>query len=224
MDHVGGLGYWASQRFLNSMGPARVIVPEAIADDVVGLLAVHARLEGGRPYDVEVVPAAEGSVLQLRRDLDLEPFATDHWVPTLGSLLVWRRRRLRAELVGRSHREIAAMRARGEQVSEEHRVDLLAYCADTGPGLFSQHGGVLGAEVVLLECSFFKPADRDRARRFGHLHLDDLLALAPELRCRHLILLHGSRRHRLPEIESMLEEHLQPKLDCSLHHLMVDWE
>ena len=26
-----------------------------------------------------------------------------------------------------------------------------------------------GAEVVLVECSFFRPADRERAARFGHL-------------------------------------------------------
>ena len=85
LDHLGGLGYWASQRFLNSMPPATLLVPSAIEDDIRSLLANFARLEGGRPYEVEIIPVADGSTHQLRRDMDLTFFATDHWVPTLGT-------------------------------------------------------------------------------------------------------------------------------------------
>jgi ribonuclease BN (tRNA processing enzyme) len=87
------------------------------------------------------------------------------------------------------------------QVTDERRVALLAYCADSGPGLFASCPGVLAAEVVLVECSFFRPADRDRAVRYGHMHLDDLLAVTDRLACRHLVLLHASRRQRLREVE-----------------------
>jgi hypothetical protein len=38
------------------------------------------------------------------------------------------------------------------------------------------------------------------------------------------VLLHGSRRHRLREIEELLARRLAPELGCALHHLMVDWE
>ena len=58
LDHLGGLGYWASQRYLNSMPPAVVIVPEPIEDEIRSLLANLARLEGGQPYQVTVVPAS----------------------------------------------------------------------------------------------------------------------------------------------------------------------
>jgi hypothetical protein len=38
------------------------------------------------------------------------------------------------------------------------------------------------------------------------------------------VLLHGSRRERLPDIEAALASELEPRLTCALHHLMVDWE
>jgi ribonuclease Z len=224
MDHVGGLGYWASQRFLHAMGPGTVLAPRQITAELERLLELYARLEGGRPYDVQVVPVADGCTHALRPDLDLQLVATDHWVPTLGSLLRWRRRRLLPRLRGLPPRQIAARRAAGERVSLEQQVTVLAYCADTGPDLFDRHPHVLAAEVVLLECSFYERADRDRARRYGHLHLDDVLALGPRLSCRHLVLLHGSRRHRLRDIEGRIDEHLRPELECSVHHLMIDWE
>ena len=47
MDHVGGLGYWASQRYLNAMGPATLIAPADIIEQLDKLLELHAELEGG---------------------------------------------------------------------------------------------------------------------------------------------------------------------------------
>jgi ribonuclease BN (tRNA processing enzyme) len=224
VDHLGALGYWASQRLLNSMGPATLVVPQAIADAVDRLLRVHAELEGGRPYPVEVVAVADGHRHRLRRDLELCFFATDHWVPTLGTRLEWSKSRLRDELSGLDGTEIARRRRAGETVSEEQRIALVSYCADSGPQLLEQRSEVLGSEVVLLECSFFRPADRDRAERYGHLHFEDLISAADRFSCRHLVLLHASRRHRLREVEGILDERLRPALQCQLHHLNVDWD
>jgi ribonuclease Z len=224
MDHLGGIAYWASQRQLQSMGPARLIVPREIAPGVEELLAVHARLEGGRPYDVELLPVGAGDVRTLRRDMELAFFATDHWVPTLGSRLVWRRHHLLPALADLPGEEIARRRHAGETVTEELTTDLLAYCADCGPGVFATGPEVLSSEVLLIECSFFRPVDRERAATFGHMHIDDLLPQVEHLGCRHLVILHPSRRHRLREVERILDERLRPVLGCTLHHLMVDWD
>lgn len=224
MDHLGGIAYWASQRHLQSMGPARLIVPREIAPGVEELLEIHARLEGGRPYDVELLSVGAGDVRTLRRDMELAFFATDHWVPTLGSRLVWRRHHLQPALADLTGEEIARRRRAGEIVTEELTTDLLAYCADCGPGVFAAGPEVLSSEVLLIECSFYRPVDRERAAKFGHMHIDDLLPQVERLGCRHLVILHPSRRHRLREVERILDERLRPVLDCTLHHLMVDWE
>lgn len=222
-DHLGGLAYWASQRFLNTMGRGILLAPEAIADDLIALLELHARLEGGRPYQVEVVRLRDGERHKLRPDMILVPFGTDHWVPTLGARLLWRKHRLRRELAGLPRDEIARRARAGEPVRESVETALLAYCADTGPGLFSGHPEALDAEVVLLECSFFRASDRERARSFGHLHVDDLAEVADRLRCRHLVLLHASRRHRLRDVEEYLDA-LRPHIEARLDHLVVDWD
>lgn len=223
-DHLGGLAYWASQRQLQSMGPARLLAPSAIASGIDDLLAVHAHLEGGDHYDVEVVGVNAGARYPLRRDIDLVFFPTDHWVPTLGSRILWRRQHLLPRFTGLPGEEIARRRSEGETVTEEIEANLLAYCADCGPGVLEDRPEALAAEVLLIECSFYRPADRDRAARFGHMHLEDLLHAIDRIRCQHLVLLHASRRHRLREVEKILAERLSPLLDCSLHNLMVDWD
>lgn len=224
MDHLAGLGYWASQRFLNSMGPATLLAPAAIAAEIEALLQLYSRLEGGHPYQVAAIAVEDGSHHSLRRDLELSFFATDHWVPTLGVALVWTTQRLRPELAGLPSAEIAARRLTGEEVTAPHRVPVLTYCADTGVGVLRNRPTVLAAEVVLLECSFFKPADRARAATYGHLHLEDLLDHVGDLQCRHLVILHASRRHRVREVEELLERDLKPRLAATLHHLILDWD
>jgi ribonuclease Z len=224
VDHLGGVAYWASQRQLQSMGPARLLAPRAIAPGIEELLGTHARLEGGQPYEVEVVAAEAGERYSMRPDFDLVFFPTDHWVPTLGSRLVWRRHRLLPEFADLPGEEIARRRSTGEIVTEEIEANLLAYCADCGPGVLEDHPQALAAEVLLIECSFYRAGDRERAARYGHMHLEDLLAAIDRLSCRHLVLLHPSRRHRLREVEKILDERLRPLLDCSLHHLMIDWD
>ena len=224
VDHLGGIAYWASQRQLQSMGTARLLAPRAIAPGIEELLATHARLEGGEPYEIEVVAVNAGERHPLRRDIDLVFFATDHWVPTLGSRLLWRRHHLLPDLADLSGEEIAHRRRSGEIVTEEIETNILAYCADCGPGVLEHQPEALAAEVLLIECSFYRPGDRERATRYGHMHLEDLLESIDRFGCRHLVLLHASRRHRLREVEAILDERLRPLLDCSLHHLMIDWD
>ncbi len=224
LDHAGALGYWLSQRFLNALPAATLLVPVEVASEVQQLVALHARLEGGRPYAVEIVAVADQSRHRLRADVDMTFFATDHWVPTLGAALLARRRRLRPELAGLPREEIVRRRLRGEEVSLEEHGTLLAYCADTGPSLLDHRPDLLAAEVLLLECSFVRSTDRDRARQYGHLHLDDLVSRADRLRCRHLVLLHGSRRDRLRDIEAEIAARLAPLLEGTVDHLMVDWD
>jgi ribonuclease Z len=224
VDHLGGIAYWASQRQLQSMGPARLLAPRAIVPGIEELLAAHARLEGGKPYEVEIISVDAGERFPHRRDFDLVFFPTDHWVPTLGSRIVWRRRHLLPEFADLPGDEIARRRNAGETVTEEIEANLLAYCADCGPGVLESQAQALAAEVLLIECSFYRPGDRERAARYGHMHLEDLLASIDRLHCRHLVVLHASRRHRLREVEKILDERLRPRLDCSLHHLIIDWD
>jgi len=223
LDHAGGLPHWASQRYLNAMGHGTVLAPAAIAEGVGGLLEICARLEGGRPYDVEVRAVEAGDRVPLKTGIHLVPFATDHWVPTLGCQLILTRHHLLPELAELPQEEIARRRKGGEPVTRAVEIPILAYCADTGPGIFESSPGIFDSEVVLLECSFYRPQDRERAREYGHLHLEELLEAAPSLGCRHLVILHPSRRIRIREAAALLEERLAPLVDGELHHLMLDW-
>jgi ribonuclease Z len=224
MDHVLGLPAWASQRQLNGIPGGTIYTPGSLASQVSDLLAVCARLEGGRPYDVKVQPVAPGDVLPLRRGFFLRFLATSHWVETLGCCVEWVRLRLRPEFVGLGVEELRRERQAGKTITEDVRTSLLAYLADTGPEVFTEHAWLTDVEVLVVECTFLRPTDRERARRFGHMHLDDLVELAPRLANRHLVLTHLSRRHRLGPGARTIKNALGGLLRPQLHLFNTEWE
>ena len=224
MDHVLGLPAWASQRQLNGMPGGKAYVPSSLAGGVRDLLAICAALEGGKPYDIEVIPVEAGRTVALRPGFDLRFFATSHWVETLGCCVEWVRRRLRPDLAGTDAAELQRRHGAGETITEEVRTSLLAYLADTGPEVFADQPFLAEVEVLVVECTFLRPADRERARRFGHLHLDDLTEIAPRLRNRHLVLTHLSRRHRLGPGARIIRKALATGLAPALHLFNVEWE
>ena len=224
MDHVLGLPAWASQRQLNGMPGGTVYAPASLAEGVRDLLSTCARLEGGKPYDVEVVAVVPGQTVELRRGFALSFFATSHWVDTLGCSLEWVRHRLLPEFAGLGGEELRRRQERGETITEDVRTSLFAYLADTGPEVFAAQPFLAGVEVLTVECTFLRPSDRERARRFGHMHLDDLVALAPTLENRHLVLTHLSRRHRLGPGASAIRKALGGVLRPELHLFNVEWD
>lgn len=223
LDHLLGVLAWASQRHLQRMGSGEILAPASVVPGLRDLLEQAAALEGGEPYDVTVTPVRAGDVVRVHRDFSLELFPTSHWVETLGCRLMWTRRRIRPELEGCAPDELRALRDRGETVTHEVSTPVLAYLADTGPEVFDAVPGLAEVEVLVTECTFLRPSDRERARRFGHTHLDDIVELAPRLGCRHLVLTHLSRRHRLRDGARKIGEALAGRLTGSLHLLNVEW-
>ena len=224
LDHLLGLPFWASQRKLQGIPGGVAHVPASLVEDVGALLALTARLEGGSPYDVGLCGVMPGDTVPVRPGFELGFFRTSHWVDTLGCRLDWLRRRLRPEYADLPAGELRQRRAAGVEITEVVRTPLVAYLADTGPGVFDDVPSLADVEVLIVECTFLDARDRDRAQQFGHMHLDDVAGLAPRLRNRHLVLTHLSRRHRLADGERLIRRTLAPGLSPELHLMSVEWE
>ncbi len=224
LDHLLGVPAWASQRQLQGMRPGRVLCPASLCAPVQRLLELCATLEGGSPYGVQVIPVHAGDRIELRRDLRLAFFATSHWVETLGSAVEWTRRHLRPDLAVAAPDELQRLRAQGVEITTEQRTLLLAYAADSGPEVLEREPWLKDVEVLILECTFLRPDERERATRFGHTNLADLVELAPGLRNRHLVLTHLSRRHRLAPGARAIRSALAGRFTGTLHLLNKEWE
>lgn len=207
LDHALGVPYVLSQRTLHRFQSTRVLCPEEMAGDLTDLVEAAARLEGV-DYQYEVVGLAPGDRVPVGKNLAIETFGTDHVIPTLGFTLLRTRHHLRPELADRSPDELAELRRRGERISVATEDRALAYCGDTGAGVFDRVPELFRARVLLIECTFLSDKLRRRSRRYKHLHFEDLVQRSEEFENEALVLHHLSRRHRLEDLRRAVEERL----------------
>jgi ribonuclease Z len=186
------------------MPPAQVFAPEEAVPDLEAWLAISQRLESV-DYGVHVTPAVPGQQVLLRNDLSVRFLAGRHRVPTVGYLFSEVRRKLADDLVGRPGEEIAALREQGREVTRREEIPLLAYPGDCGAEIFDAVPELFRAKVLLIECSFVGADDRDRARKYAHIHLDDIIDRAASFENEAIVLTHFSMRYRPEEILEALD-------------------
>ncbi|HLN57455.1 MAG TPA: MBL fold metallo-hydrolase [Thermoanaerobaculia bacterium] len=204
LDHAAGLAHHASRRRLDGMSAARVFAPEEVVPDLEAWLTFSQRLEKV-DYGLHVTPATPGASFRLRNDLELKILPGRHRVPTVGYLFSEIKHKLRDEFLGLPGERIAALRAQGVEVTRRQEIALLAYPGDCAPAIFDAAPEIFLARVLLIECSFVLPEDRERARTYAHLHLDDLVERASEFRNEAIVLTHFSQRYPVEEIRRALQ-------------------
>jgi len=209
LDHIAGLAHFASRRRLQELPAARVFVPAEAAGPVAKWIEACETLENIE-YRLEIVPSRPGDRVQLRNDLELTVLPGRHRVPTVGYLFSEVRQKLRDEFAGLSGEEIARLRAEGTAVTRREEVPLLAYPGDCGAEIFDAAPQILSARLLLLECSFLLPEDRERAREYAHIHVDDLVERAALFRNEAVVLTHFSQRYRPEEIREALRSLPEP--------------
>ncbi len=217
LDHALGVPFLLSLRSMQGAGETRVHCPRAAAGPLRALVEAAAALEN-RSYRYRIVPLDPGDRVDLPQELAVEAFATDHVVPSLGYLLIRRKRRLAPAYRGLPGERIAELRRGGAEVAAVEEAPWLAYCGDTGAGVFAAEPRLFDVPVLLLECTFLGDRLRDRGDRYGHLHLEDLVERERSFRNEAVVLHHLSRRHRPEELAREIADRL-PALAPRVHLL-----
>ncbi len=207
IDHLGGIAHHVGMRDLWKMTPPTYVIPAEYEADFNALLEVWRRLDRSN-LPCRVVPIRPGEEHSLGKGRFVRAFRAVHRVPTLGYALIRRRHRLRDDLVGQPGAEIAARRRAGEEVSTPVDEIEVAFCGDTTVDVL-RNVEVRTARLLILECTF-PAADVpvEKARRSGHVHLDELLPRFGELENQAILLTHFSSRYSAAHLVDLLDRRL----------------
>jgi ribonuclease Z len=219
MDHIGGLAYWCSQRNFQGMGPGTIVCDKRIEDDVRTMMNGFHKLERQQtPY--ELITLEEGDELQIKNNIYLRPFHTEHTCPSTGYTIVEKRTKLKPELVGLPQEKIKELRQRGEEIVNHFEVPLIAYTGDTLPGPHLLRDDVMNAQVIITECTFFEKDHKARAKTGMHMHVSDIAEWLKVAQCEHMVICHVSRRTHLGQARKALVEVAGKELSEKVHFLM----
>ena len=209
MDHSAGIAYYYSQRHFQGMDVGTIVCHPAIEQAIHNVMRAWVDLEAQRtPY--KVVPLEPDKELQLKNNLFLRAFATNHTVPSLGFIAVERRSKLKPEFCrpppGRTRR---TQEDAGDHADHGHPAGLLHRRHGLGPHFDRQD--VLNAKVLVTECTFLEPEHRSRAAVGKHLHLDDIVELLARSKAEAVVLTHLSRRTNMGAARKYIDDAIKPE-------------
>lgn len=211
-DHVGALAQHVAQRGLRGLPPATYVVPPGLADDLEDLLRVWRRMDGGS-LEATIATCAPGEEWPLRKDLIARPFRTRHRVVSQGYVIEELRGRLAPEFEGATPETIRDARLAGAEVTRATRISIVAVTGDTTIDGLLENEDAMCARRLVMEATFLDDRiSRKGARERGHVHLDDVAAIADRLECEELLLNHVSPRHSRDEAERLVRERLPEDL------------
>lgn len=213
LDHVSGLAGLLNIRGLVGGRRATIHLPAEIEGPVRDLLRAHTALARAE-LDVELVPMRPGDERPIGNSVFVRAFQTHHPVPSLGYQFVRRVSKLRPEHHGKAPEEIARLRKQGGPglFDEQERLEL-AYATDTLSRVLETEASLLESRVLVLECSFVDSTRSvEDARRKFHLHLDELVELAPRFNNEALVLMHFGQAASPERVREAVQRRLPPGL------------
>jgi len=216
LDHVAALPVYIARRRMMKMEPPTIYLPESTLEGVQQMLRAFSRLDRGR-LPCELVGLCPGQEIELSRELVVTTLETKHTVPSLGYIVWERRQKLKSQYTDLSSDQIRDLRLSGKNVTEEKRMPLVAYLGDSAPEGLDNCPEMYEAQMLILELTFIAPDHRrEKIRKMGHIHIDDLVERKDRFHNEVVIASHFSTRYNARQIRVLVDRILPDMLDGRL--------
>lgn len=209
LDHSSGIAYHISQRSLRNLPGCTVYTPESLVEPLNQILQLWSGIEGF-PFNYEIIGIQPGEQIQLQGNYSVQAFPAVHRVESLGYVIQEKRKRLKKEFQSLSGAEIADLKKKDPNIFYEVEVPLIAFSGDTTIEFVLNHPHVQQSKILFLECTYIdEKRPVERARKWGHTHLDEIAQNAEAFReLKRLFLIHFSPRYRKKEVFDALKTKL----------------
>jgi ribonuclease Z len=216
-DHLGGLPYLVSQRHLARLGPPTVHMPEEIVAPMRRIFDAWAEIEDFE-LDVNLVGHGPEDVVDLGQGLAARSVRAVHRVPTLSWIIERTTQKLRPELQGLPGEALRRRRLAGEAITTPHVAAVLGVTGDTQIELLQEDRRLARCAVLVHEVtSWDDRRDVDETRKWGHTHLEEIVAHAEAFEGEALVLVHRSPRHTKAEAEAIVRARFPSSVRDRVH-------
>ncbi|KAI4308421.1 hypothetical protein L6164_031499 [Bauhinia variegata] len=217
LDHIGGLPMYIASRGLYNLKPPTVFVPPSIKEDVEELLDIH-RTMGQVELNVELVALDIGETYEMRSNLVVRPFRTQHVIPSQGYVVYSVRKKLKKQYSHLKGKQIEKLKKSGVEITDVILAPEVAFTGDTTPEfmLDPRNADALRAKVLITEATFLDESfSVDHARQHGHTHISEIIENVQWIRNKAVLLTHFSSRYSLEDIRQAVSK-LQSKLSAKV--------
>ena len=196
LDHAAGIPYYISQRSLQKLKAPNIYVNESMYENTKKILQLYSEIEGFE-YSYNLVSTTQNKE---------------------GYTIFERVKKLLPEFLNLSGNEIVEQKNKGTNLTEDKETPLVSFSGDTQIEYILDHKEVRESKILFLECTYVdKDRDVERARMWGHTHLDEIFAHAKEFKNEKIVLIHFSKRYQNSFIKNIVRKKTPDILKGRLH-------
>lgn len=217
LDHIGGLPMYVASRGLYNLPPPTVFVPPSIKNDVEKLFELH-RAMGRVELNLDLVALDVGDTYEMRNNLVVRAFRTQHVIPSQGYVIYSVRNKLKMKFTQMKGRQIEKLKKSGVEITDVILSPEVAFTGDTTSDymLDPRNADALRAKVLITEATFLDEGiSIEHARQHGHTHLFEIIEHAQWIRNKAVLLTHFSSRYNIEEIRQAVSK-LQSKVSAKV--------
>jgi ribonuclease Z len=206
LDHAAAIPYLISQKNLNNQKLARFYMPPELVAPLGQIIQLWQSIERHN-YQFDFRPIEANVEVELNQQFFVKAFKAHHRVPARGYTLFQRRKHLKAEFLGLAKPELVTLKAKGTPVDEVTDTPLMSFSGDSQLEFLWEHDWITQSKYLLIETTYLdERRSRAQAREWGHIHLDELIEVLPQIQSEKIVLMHISSRYGDHEAQKIIEQ------------------
>lgn len=209
LDHSAGLPYYLSQRSLRNLSVAEIYCPPEIVEPLDQILKLWNQIEGFQTK-YKITPNNYNELYPLSKTTYIKAIRSIHRVPSNGYVILERKQKLKEEFIHLKGPEIVELKNKNVDLFYEKEQPLICFSGDTQIEFVLDNQIVQDSKILFLECTYIcNDRPIERARKWGHIHLQEIAQNAEAFRnTERLFLIHFSPRYSKSEIFSWINKTL----------------
>lgn len=208
MDHAGGVPYIISQKALAHTSAAEFYMPHSLVAPLNKIIQTWSEIEG-HPYEAHLVGVDDESLIPIKPNYYVRPFQSKHRIDSLGYTLFSEQKSLRTDLIGLNKNELIQLKNQGSQIHDITHTPLVTYCGDSQIEFLDAKPWVRKSKILICECTYLDERKSiDHARKWGHIHLDELIPELADIHSEKILIAHISSRYSTEEAKNLIKKRI----------------
>lgn len=210
MDHAGGIPYIISQKNMRHHPPPQFYMPGSLIAPLKDIINQWNYIEKFN-YQYEFLALEDHPTIPLFSGVKIKPFKTIHRIDSYGFSLIKTYKSLNPEFKNYSSSQLANLRKQNQKIDLEIDKTLISFSGDTQIEFLDINPEVYDSEILFLESTFIdhKKSVAD-AKKWGHIHLVEIIERLPRIKSEKILLKHLSSRYSLTKSNQILDELVDP--------------
>lgn len=210
MDHAAGIPYIIAQKNMRHHPLPTFFMPQSLMAPMKEIVKLWSQIEKF-DYQYQFLPIEDHLQVALRPGYKIKAFKTIHRIDSFGYSLIKTQKSLKKEFQNFPGQKLAELKKKGVTIEEEKEKILITFSGDTQIEFLEEHPELLDSQILFLESTFIddKKSISD-AKKWGHIHLKEIIERLPRIKSEKILLKHLSSRYSQSRSQLILDELIAP--------------